>query len=130
MIRRTFLASALTLCAAAAALSACSDDPEVIPCDRTAGPSTITGDLAVHYQASATIGGALTAIIYASDTGNVTVTSPSLPWEVDVNLATAAASIQGIGSVTGSGSVLVEFTADGGEGRTESDNDGCILNVN
>lgn len=128
MIRKTFLASAFTLCAAAAVLGACSDDPEVLPCTKDTGASTISGDLTIHYEATASGGGTWTGIVYTTDEGDVTVTSPTLPWEIDVTNATAPARIQGVGSVTGSGGAIINYSANGGEGRTETDQVGCNLN--
>ena len=126
--RRAFVGAALTLCSAAVVLSACSDDPETIKCEQTAGPSTISGDLAIQYSASATVGGAISQITYTTDAGNVVVNNPTLPWEFAVTNVTAPAQISLVGTVTGSGSVLVEYDANGGVGRTETDDDGCVLN--
>jgi hypothetical protein len=130
MIRRTFLASALTLCTAAAVVSACSDDPEVLPCAKDSGASSIAGGLTIHYQATTSGGGTWTGITYTTDAGDIVVNNPTFPWEIDVTNATAPARIQGVGSVTGSGSAIIEYSATGDGGRAESDEEGCNLNVN
>ena len=96
----------------------------------SAGTSTPLGQwgLTIHYAATASDGGTWTGLVYTTDAGDVTVTSPALPWEIDVTNATAPARIQRVGSVTGSGGATISYSANGGEGRTESDEVGCNLN--
>ena len=125
--KRIFLGGALALCAAVLTVSACSDDDNGsggTACTMDTGASDISGSLAVHYEASATGTGTLASITYATDAGNQVVVNPDLPWEVDVTLVTAHARVQAIGSVS-SGSIEIQFQADGGEGNVEQEENTC-----
>ena len=124
---RIVLTGALALCAAVLTVSACGDDDNNgggTACTLDTGASDISGNLAVHYEAAATGNGTLNSITYATETGNQVVVNPDLPWEVDVTLATAHARLQALGSVT-SGSIQVQFQADGGEGNVEQEENSC-----
>ena len=124
---RILTASALALCAAALTLSACSDDNNggsTTPCNLDTGASDLSGNLAVHYEASTTGNGTLSSLTYATDAGNQVVVNPTLPWETDVTLTTARARLQAVGNVS-SGSIVIEFQADAGEGNVEQEQNSC-----
>ena len=121
------LRGAILLAGAVFTLSACSDSnggSNNTPCNLDTGASDIAGNLAVHYEASATGNGTLASVTYATDDGNQVVVNPGLPWEVDVTLATAHARLQAVGSVS-SGSILVQYQADGGPGNVAQGENSC-----
>ena len=123
---RALLGGALALCAAVLTVSACSDDNNDggTACTMDTGASDISGNLTVHYEASTTGNGTLSSITYATETGNQVVVNPDLPWETDVTLATVHARVQALGSVS-SGSIEIQFQADGGEGNVEQGENTC-----
>lgn len=125
--RRLFMGGAIVLAPAAFTLGACSDDgggSNTTPCNLDTGASSISGNLAVHYEASTTGNGTLSSITYTTDAGNVVVTTPTLPWEIDVTLATAQARIRAVGGVS-SGSIEIQYQADGGPGNVEQGQNSC-----
>ncbi len=125
--RNLLLAGAMIFSAAVFTLSACSNDGDgsnTTPCNLDTGASSISGNLAVHYEASTTGNGTLSSITYATDAGNVVVTTPTLPWETDITLATAQARLRAVGDVS-SGSIQIQYQADGGPGNVEQGENSC-----
>jgi hypothetical protein len=125
--RRRLLGGVLALCGALFTISACSNDDtgsDTTPCTMDTGASEISGNLAVHYEASATGNGTLSSVTYATDAGDQVVVNPSLPWEVDVTLATAHARLRAAGRLN-NGVITIQYQADGGPGNVEQDETTC-----
>jgi hypothetical protein len=118
------LGGAIAITTAVFTLGACSDDSGSTPCNLDTGASSISGDLTVHYEASTTGDGTLSSITYATDAANVVVTNPALPWNIDITLATAHARLQATGGVS-SGSIEIQYSADGGPGNVEQGQNSC-----
>jgi hypothetical protein len=121
------LRAAMMLAAGGLTLAACDDDnggSDTTPCNLDTGASSITGNLAVHYEASTTGNGTLSSITYATDAGDLVVTSPTLPWEIDVTLVTAPARVRAVGAVS-NGSIEIQYQADGGPGNVQQGENTC-----
>src|SRR5664279_4416009 len=103
--RTVLLGAGLLLCATAGMISACSDttanSPVTKDCTLDTGTSTISGSLTVTYQVTVQDGTATVAsLTYNAESGPVTVTNPTLPFQENLTLATATAHLQLTGTVT------------------------------
>ena len=121
--RSVLLGAGLLLCATAAMISACSDtnanSPVSKDCTLDTGTSTISGSLTVTYQVTVQDGTAsVTSLTYAAESGPVTVTNPTLPFQANLTLATVPAHLQLTGTVT-NGILVAEYSAVGSPNRAE-----------
>jgi hypothetical protein len=123
------LGAGILVCATAAMVSACSDtnanQPVAKDCTLDTGASTIAGSLTVTYQVTVPDGtGTVSSLTYTADTGPVTVTNPTLPFQENLTLLTAPAQLQVVGTVS-NGTMVAQFSAVGSPNRSEQKQVSC-----
>jgi hypothetical protein len=117
--RKAVSLALLALAGGAFALSACSDSDNpgdsacALQTDISNGVGTVT------YTASGTGNGSVSTYTYNTDGGLVTVTDPTLPYAITVELATAHASATALGTAS-NGSITIGWQI-GSEGSGEQD---------
>jgi hypothetical protein len=109
----------------AGALAGCGDDDGPSQtCERDTGEADITGGVTAAYFAVLTGDASVSALTYNTDAGPQTLANPVLPFSTTVQLETAHARIQAVGS-PGSGSFQIGYQISDESGPIEQTSVSC-----